>query len=347
MLETAKEVNNTSSSFWHNNCLNTIRLLSAFSVMFFHMKTHLDIEVPFLVSVIFRLFPGVPIFFFLSGFLIWNSIEKSKNLLEYAKKRFWRIFPQLWAVKIISVIVILFTYKELTSYKSLAIYGITSGIFLLPGNPDFLNEYGCGAVNGSLWTIYITLQFYVVVYFLYKLLHKKRMHIWAVVIAISLIVGFASNGVQYIVPPILSKLYNMLLFRYFWLFALGALVSEKRDTIIPILKKYWFIFIGVAFFFLSFPRIDVRFGSYPVFFCILQLLGLTGFAYRYPKFNIKFDFSYGLYLYHMVVVNTMIEFGLTGEIKYMIIAMLVSAIVSIASEQTIGKLPIKRQNSTT
>ena len=40
-------------------------------------------------------------------------------MLEYAKKRFWRIFPQLWAVRIISVIVILFTYKELTSYINL------------------------------------------------------------------------------------------------------------------------------------------------------------------------------------------------------------------------------------
>ena len=342
MLEKTKDINNTSS-FWHNNCLNTIRLLSAFSVMFFHMQTHLDIETPFLVSVIFRLFPGVPIFFFLSGFLIWHSVGKSKSLIEYAKKRFWRIFPQLWAVKVVSIIVILLTYKELTSYKDLAIYGITSGVLLLPGNPDFLNEFGCGAVNGSLWTIYITLQFYVVAYFLYKLLHKKNMRVWAVVIAISLIVGFASNWVQYIVPPFFSKLYNMFLFRYFWLFILGVFVSEKRDILIPVLKKYWFIFTGVAFFFLSFPRIDVTFGNYPVVFCVLQLLGLTGFAYRYPKLNVKFDFSYGLYLYHMIVVNAMIELGFTGKIRYMIIAMLLSLVVSIASEKTIGRLPIKRK----
>ena len=343
MSEKTKDTNNTSLSFWNNNCLNTIRILSAFSVMFFHMTTHLKIDIPFLVSVVFRLFPGVPIFFFLSGFLVWNSIGKSKNLIEYAKKRFWRIFPQLWAVKFVGIMAILLTYKELTSYKELAVYGITSGVLLLPGNPDFLNDFGCGAVNGSLWTIYITLQFYVVAYFLYKLIHNKRMSVWALVIAFSLVIGVASNGAQYIVPPILSKLYNMLLFRYFWLFALGAFVSEKRDIMIPTLKKYWFVFIIIGFFFLSFPRIDVPFGSYPVFFCTFQLLGLTGFAYSYPKLNVKFDFSYGLYLYHMIVVNVMIELGFTGKIRYMIIAILGSVIISVVSEKTIGKMPVKKR----
>ncbi len=343
MLRKEKDVSNTSLSPWHNNCLNTLRLLSAFSVMFFHTQTHLGVKIPFLVNVIFQLFPGVPIFFFLSGFLIWNSIGKNNNLLEYAKKRFWRIFPQLWAVKLVSIIVILLTYKELSSYKALALYGITSGVLLLPGNPDFLNGFGCGAVNGSLWTIYITLQFYVAAYFLYKLLHNKRTRVWIAVIVVSLAIGYASNWVQDLVPPILSKLYNMFLFRYFWLFALGIFVSEKRDVIIPVLKKYWFVFTTLGFFFLSFPRIDIPFGSYPVIFCTLQLLGLTGFAYRYPKLNTKFDFSYGIYLYHMIVVNTMIELGFTGKIRYMLISMLISVIVAIVSEKTVGKLPIKKK----
>ena len=343
MLGKVKEVNDTSLLSWNSNCLNTVRLLSAFSVMFFHTQTHLGVEIPFLVNVFFRLFPGVPVFFFLSGFLIWNSIGKSRNLLEYAKKRFWRIFPQLWAVKFVGIIVILLTFKALSSYKELAVYTITSGVLLLPGNPDFLNEFGCGAVNGSLWTIYITLQFYVVAYFLYKIPHNKHIRVWALVIAISVAVGFASNYVQYIVPPIISKLYNMLLFRYFWLFALGIFVSEKRETIIPVLKKYWFIFTTLGFFFLSFPRIDIPFGSYPVIFCTFQLLGLTGFAYRFPKLNIKFDFSYGLYLYHMIVVNAIIELGFTGKIRYMLIAMILSVIVAITSEKTIGRLPVKKK----
>ena len=328
---------------WRDNCLNTIKMLSAFSVMFFHTQTHLGVQAPTVFSNIFALFPGVPVFFFLSGFLIWNSVEKSENIFEYSKKRFWRIFPQLWSAKILGVIVILFTYKELTSYTKLAVYGITSGLLLIPGTPDFLNEYGNGTPNGSLWTIYVTIQFYIVVYFMHKLLHRKRMRVWFTVLAISLVVAFVSNYFNLILPRTLNSLYNLTIFRYFWLFAIGSLVAETRDKIIPFLKKYWFIFIGVAIVFLIFPNLDIKLSGYGVFFCTLEIFGLAGFAYRCPKINVKFDFSYGIYLYHMIVVNAMIELGFTGKIQYLIIAMLISAVVSVLSEKTIGKLPIKKK----
>ncbi len=328
---------------WRDNCLNTIKMLSAFSVMFFHAQTHMSVQAPTIFSYIFALFPGVPVFFVLSGFLIWNSVGKSGNILEYSKKRFWRIFPQLWSAKIVGVIVILFTYKELISYAKLAIYGLTSGVLLIPGTPDFLNDYGCGTPNGSLWTIYVTIQFYVVVYFMYKLLHEKRTRIWLTVIATSLVVAFVSNYLNRILPSALNSLYNLTIFRYFWLFAIGSFVAETRDKIIPFLKKYWFIFIGTAMVFLIFPQIDMALSGYGAFFCILEILGLIGFAYNYAKINIKFDFSYGIYLYHMIVVNAFIELGFTGKIQYMVIAMLISVVISILSEKTIGKLPIKKK----
>jgi peptidoglycan/LPS O-acetylase OafA/YrhL len=216
---------------------------------------------------------------------------------------------------------------------------------LIPGTPDFLNNYGCGTPNGALWTIYVTIQFYLVVYFMHKLLHGKRVRTWTMVIAASLVVAFVSNYSQYILPRILYNIYNLTIFRYFWLFAIGSFVAEKRDKIIPFLKKYWFVFVGLAMVFFVFPQIDIKLRQYNAFFCILQLLGLLGFAYRYPKINITFDFSYGLYLYHMIIVNAMIELGFTGKIQYMIVAMLISVFVSFVSEKTIGRLPIKRKNN--
>jgi peptidoglycan/LPS O-acetylase OafA/YrhL len=329
---------------WRDNGLNTIKMLAALSVMFLHAVEHLDVSVNILVKYIFGFFPGVPTFFVLSGFLIWNSVGKSSNVLQYAKKRFWRIFPQLWSAKIIGVIVILFTFKELSSYKDLAIYGITSGVLLLPGTPDFLNEYGSGTPNGSLWTIYVTIQFYIVVYFMYKLLHGKKLRFWVMLLVASIAMGFVSNRVQQMLPGAISSLYNLLIFEYFWMFAIGAFVAENRDTIIPFLKKYWFIFIGVAMVFFFNSKIDIKLGNYNLIFCTLEILGLIGFAYRCPKINIKFDFSYGIYLYHMIVVNAMIELGFTGKIRYIIIAILISAAVSLVSEKTIGKLPITKKN---
>jgi hypothetical protein len=46
----------------------------------------------------------------------------------------------------------------------------------------------------------------------------------------------------------------------------------------------------------------------------------------------------------MIVVNVMIELGFTGKIRYMIIAILGSVIISVVSEKTIGKMPVKKDN---
>ena len=43
-----------------------------------------------------RLFPGVPLFFLVSGFLITDSYINSKNLEEYFMKRGLRIYPALF-----------------------------------------------------------------------------------------------------------------------------------------------------------------------------------------------------------------------------------------------------------
>src|SRR5579863_3316686 len=42
-----------------------------------------------------ELFPGVPVFFFVSGFLISKSFENNSNLAEYARNRALRIYPGL------------------------------------------------------------------------------------------------------------------------------------------------------------------------------------------------------------------------------------------------------------
>lgn len=40
-------------------------------------------------------FHGVPVFFGLSGFLIWALVKNSASLSEYLKKRFIGIYPEL------------------------------------------------------------------------------------------------------------------------------------------------------------------------------------------------------------------------------------------------------------
>ena len=332
-----------STNLWRDNCLNSIRLLAALSVMYIHAVAHLDVDVPEFVTTIFSMFPGVPIFFFLSGFLVWNSIGKSNGIVAYAKKRFWRIYPQLWTAVVLSIVIIIFQYNKPIEFAKLGIFAITQGTIMQFWTPEFLREYGCGTPNGALWTIGITIQFYIVAYFVYKLIHKKNIFIWIAWIVFSVFVTYLSNVITGMFPSLISKLYNQLVIRYLWIFLTGAMIAEKNEIMVPFLKKYWMFFVGVAMFFYMFPQFDLNYNNYNILFCIFQVVGLLGVAYRYPGVNIKFDISYGIYLYHMIVINVMIELGFSGKIQNLVIAMLLSIVLAYISEKTIGQFSIKKK----
>ena len=73
---------------------------------------HLHLQKVPLFSDFIGFFDGVPIFFTLSGFLIWQSIGCSKTFGEYAQKRFWRIYPELWVAVAVEIFVILCLYHQ-------------------------------------------------------------------------------------------------------------------------------------------------------------------------------------------------------------------------------------------
>lgn len=77
------------------NCINLIRIIAALNVFYGHATTHLNIKMPVGVSKIIGVFSGVPIFFILSGFLIWMSIERTPTFTAYCKKRVFRLYPEL------------------------------------------------------------------------------------------------------------------------------------------------------------------------------------------------------------------------------------------------------------
>ena len=58
-----------------HNCINLIRIIAAFQVAYGHMVIHMHINVSPVINRVFGYFQGVPLFFLLSGFLIWDSID--------------------------------------------------------------------------------------------------------------------------------------------------------------------------------------------------------------------------------------------------------------------------------
>lgn len=221
------------------DCLNTIRLLAALQVVFMHTKAHLQLNVPEFVSWLLGFFSGVPIFFTLSGFLIWQSIGRSRSCSDYVRKRFWRIYPELWCAVVIEAIVIFVLGYQLIRWPDFGLFLIGQSTILQFWTPDSLRSYGCGVPNGSLWTICVIIQFYLVAWPLHKFISSRSIFRWLISISLLVIVSVITNILYR--DSVGFKLLSNSIIPYLWMFSLGAMIAEYRDKVVPVLIKYWWI----------------------------------------------------------------------------------------------------------
>lgn len=331
------------------NSINTLRYLAAFQVMWGHMIVHLSVNFLVLgggfnldqiISSVLYFFMGVPLFFFLSGYLIWFSVKRTHDSKEYYKKRFFRIYPELWVGIIINILTIIIFYREKIQWFKLGLFALAQGTILQFWTPEFLRGYGCGTPNGSLWTICVMVQFYIIIWMARKLLYKRKILFWIISTTVFMAIGACTGFVEGKIPDVLYKLYCQTIVQYLWIFFLGVMVAEYIDNLLPLLKKYWWISIPI-FVVWNILKIDIYSRNYPIFMTIVSCLGCLGFAYKFPEINIKTDISYAIFIYHMIFVNIAIELGMKENIGMFIITIIGTLIVSYLSTITIGKYSSK------
>ena len=97
---------NAAAGIRRNN-FDLIRLAAAAQVMLVHLSDNLFRHENAVIHLL-RVFPGVPIFFLISGFLISASWERNSDWRVYARSRFLRIMPGYWAVFLFSLAAIVF-----------------------------------------------------------------------------------------------------------------------------------------------------------------------------------------------------------------------------------------------
>mgnify|MGYP001084486616 FL=1 len=326
-----------------NNCLNLVRIIAAFQVMLGHLLEHLELqgnETLFRITYFLR---GVPIFFVISGYLIWISAARSKSFAQYLKKRFWRIYPELWMAVIIEIIVLVILYHS-WNIKQLVLFGFGQGTVLQFWTPECLRGYGVGTPNGALWTIGVMVQFYIIVWFFYGRIKNQKIIIWCAGFAVSFAVSWGGGYItrELIGKEIIGKIYDQTFIKYFWIFYIGMFIARFQDRIIPILQRYWHVLLAAAFFFF-WTGWDL-FSGYYLLWSLFMASGVIGFAYRFPQLSISLDFSYGLFLYHMTVVNVFVNFGWTGSWLYVIPVMLISSLFACLSALTAGRTSAVRKH---
>lgn len=328
-------------NFLASNCLSFIKLLAALQVVYGHVVEHMEFQSSDWIGKVIIYYNGVPIFFVISGFLIWFSMQRSSSYGSYLKKRFLRIYPELWVAVIIEIVTIVILYNG-WNIKHLIIFLVTQGTILQFWTPESLRGYGCGTPNGTLWTICVMAQFYIIAWPMRKFLHNRKMNLW--IVCVACLTGISMVGeiiLKDIGIEIVMKLYDQTIVRYCWLFCIGCFIAEFKDRVIPVLMRIWYLFLltGIVPYLTS---VDLC-AKYAVFWSMFLVSGLIGFAYRYPHLEIKPDISYGIFLYHMIIVNVFITFGWIRNWWYAVAIFVITICLATFSTKTIGKWSEKKK----
>ena len=104
---------------------------------------------------------------------------------------------------------------------------------------------------------------------------------------------------------------------------------------IPWLKKFWWLFLAISQL-AMYTGFD--FGTYGTVKCLFLAMGVVGLGYALPMLAIKHDFSYGFYIYHMIVINVMVHFGCQTNILWLFVSLAVSAALAVISYFTTGAI---------
>jgi peptidoglycan/LPS O-acetylase OafA/YrhL len=319
-----------------NNNFNLIRLFAAMQVAIVHSAGYLNINIQYLKFL--DLLPGVPIFFFISGFLIIKSFKKNK-LKNFFFNRILRIYPALYFCFILTFLSILFSQYLNNidiNYYQLFFWLVTQLSFFQFYNPDFLRGYGVGVANGSLWTISVEVQFYLLTFFISLLLLKKYKKLLIVIFGVFIFLNIL-NSIFNEKITFFSKLFNVSFFPWLYMFLWGCYL-ESNESLQKKIKNYnifiiIFIFIALNYFC---SKLDIFQGKTNAFNPVEFLfLSLVIFKIAYIKIKIPENFfnnndiSYGIYLYNMPIENLLSYKNLTKT--YLLLALCITLTMLLAT----------------
>ena len=258
---------------------------------------------------------GVPIFFAMSAFLICASVERSKSVKEYMFKRFIRIYPELWMAVILNAVIV-FAILGTPVIKGLAVWLFIQS-FGVALTPHTFDSFATGSLNGAMWTIFVMIQSYVVLYFAYKYLKRLKTKGWIILISVFAAINMSFTYVQ----GVFEQLASRTIIPYALWFLLGAMLYIKRERAIPLLKKYFWVYSGI---YIIFSLINtIKYLGIPGYYCsiihgIFLPLITVGFAYKFKNIKIKNDISYEIYLFHWIVINLMVYFNVFSYVNWII-----------------------------
>jgi peptidoglycan/LPS O-acetylase OafA/YrhL len=198
--------------------VDALRGLAALSVVLFHYTTRFaELYQPGQSQLLS--FPhgyfGVNLFFIISGFVIFMTLERTEKPMDFVVSRFSRLFPSYW-------VAIVLTFA-ITHWLGLPGKLVEIG----PALANFMmihSFFGVPHVDGVYWTLEVEMLFYIGMFILYRLRWLGSIHwVLAGLLALRLLYAVMAKFFDIDLPWIA---FRFLILQYIPWFAVGICVYQ-------------------------------------------------------------------------------------------------------------------------
>ena len=286
--------------------LEALRGIAALSVVLFHYTRFFRSNLQYDFSPIFDFqygHHGVELFFMISGFVIFMSLDRIQSVKEFMYKRFVRLYPTYW---ICLSITLLFLLVDNTNQFSFSLRDKILNVLM------FQNLLNVPNVDGSYWSLLPELCFYVMMIFLWRCNLIKNIFsvsiFWLILMYVALLR-----------PSILDVLLNLKFGVFFILGIMFNLLHQNKNQYYPHLI---IIITLVSVFFI---RESVEVSLFTAFFIFLfYLLVYQKLSFLdHSVFIFLGKISYPLYLLHQtigfILIYNLIRFGIPHSVSILMV----------------------------
>ncbi len=286
------------------NNFDLLRLLLAVGVMLYHLHELTRQNAFRGFSKLTNPTALVQSFFVISGFLIFMSYEKSKSLRDYLEKRVRRIYPAYVVVILLCVAAGVFlTRLPLADYLSRETLRYLASnlvflVFLQRTLPGVFENNLIHAVNGALWTLKIEVAFYLCVPLICWIMRRFNPALLLALLYTGSLV-YAETWLSYAHPDIAKQFPGQLCF-----FVVGVALCYYFEKFSKYAALWFVLALGIL-------RID---RVWPVGWLVPASLGAITIFLACFLPPLRFpgrlgDLSYGVYIYHFPIIQTLEHYG--------------------------------------
>lgn len=148
--------------------LDIFRGLAAFIVVLFHYTYKYE-EIFESHVMDFYIFNyghyGVQLFFIISGFVIFMTVERSKSHMDFLKRRFIRLYPTFWLCMLFTFAVT--SFAEIPRFER-SLSDLLANFTMIPG------ILGYKSIDGVYWSLQVELIFYGIMFLVLLLKQIKN-----------------------------------------------------------------------------------------------------------------------------------------------------------------------------